>query len=57
MVAASSRVLMVLSTAPNIGTPWWASSMAGTLGSMADTVSPGRMPRRASAEASRSARS
>src|SRR2546430_1776968 len=31
--------------------------MAGTLGSMAETVCPGRIPRRASAEASRRARS
>ena len=57
MVAGSSRVLMVLSTAPGIGTPKCASSIAGTFGSIADTVSPGRTPWRASAEASRRARS
>ena len=40
-----------------IGTPKCASSIAGTFGSMADTVSPGPTPRRASAEASRRHRS
>ena len=53
MVRASSRVLMALSTAPSAGTPWCASSIAGTLGKTTATVSPSPMPRAASAEASR----
>jgi len=39
MVAASSRVLMALSTAPAMGTPKCASTMGGVLGSKAATVS------------------
>ena len=50
---ASSRVFSVLSTAPHIGTPKWASNMAGVLGSIAATVSPGPMPRADSAAARR----
>jgi hypothetical protein len=53
MACASSRVFKVLSTAPHIGTPKCASYIAGTLGSIAATVSPGRMPRLASADARR----
>ena len=56
MVAGSSRVLMALSTAPISGTPKCASNIAGTFGSMAETVSPGRTWRD-SAEASRATRS
>src|SRR5215471_17088808 len=41
MVRVSSRVLIVFRTAPIIGTPKCASSIAGTFGSTADTVSPG----------------
>jgi hypothetical protein len=52
MASASSRVLSALRTAPHIGTPKCASYIAGTFGSMTATVSPGSMPRRASAEAS-----
>lgn len=50
--SASSRVLMVLSTAPLMGTPKWASNMAGVLGATMETVSPSPMPRRRRAEAS-----
>ncbi len=52
MASASSRVLMVLSTAPLMGTPKCASNMAGTLGATMETVSPSPMPRRRRAEAS-----
>ncbi len=52
IVAASSRVLMAFSTAPAIGTPKCASNRAGMLGAITATVSPRRMPRLASAEAS-----
>ena len=40
------RVLMATSRAPVMGTPKWASSMAGTLGSSAATRSPGSTPAR-----------
>ncbi len=53
MVAASSRVLSAFSTAPVMGMPKCASNSAGVLGAMIETVSPGPMPRRARAEASR----
>ncbi|SAK99352.1 hypothetical protein AWB82_07284 [Caballeronia glebae] len=55
-VAASSRVLSVLSTAPVIGTPKCASTISGVFGSIAATVSPRPMPRAASADASRRVR-
>lgn len=45
-VGASSRVLSVLSTAPAIGMPKWASTIAGVLGSITATVSFLPMPRR-----------
>jgi hypothetical protein len=45
MASASSRVFSVLSTAPVIGTPKWASNIAGTFGSITATVSPTPMPR------------
>ena len=44
MASASSRVLRVLSTAPVIGTPKWASNIDGTLGSITATVSPCATP-------------
>jgi len=50
--AGSSRVLSALSTAPTMGTPKWASTMGGVLGSITATVSPLPMPCRASALAS-----
>jgi hypothetical protein len=53
IASASRRVLSVLSTAPIIAGPKWSSTSAGTLGSIAATVSPRRMPRFSSAEASR----
>ena len=56
MVAGSRRMLMLFSTAPGIGTPKCASSMGGVFGSMTATVSPGPMPRPASAAASLCAR-
>src|SRR5690606_12480885 len=56
IVAASSRVLIVLSTAPVIGTPKCASSIAGMFGSTTDTVSPSPTSRAASTDASRRAR-
>ncbi|MCY1563037.1 hypothetical protein D9M68_1005160 [compost metagenome] len=37
----SRRVLIVFRTAPDIGTAKCASTMAGTLGAMIDTTSPG----------------
>ena len=40
MVAASSRVFSVFSTAPVIGTPWWHSSISGVLDSMTAMESP-----------------
>ncbi len=49
--SASSRVFRVFSTAPHIGTPKCASTMAGMLGSITATVSPTPMPRFLSAEA------
>ena len=52
MTAASSRVFSECSTALTIGTPKCASSMAGVLDSITETVSPLPMPRAASAEAS-----
>ena len=55
-VAASSRVLMQLSTAPAIGTPKCASTIGGVLGSITATVSPSPMSRAARAEASCRAR-
>ncbi len=55
--SASSRVLSVLSTPPVIGTPKCASTISGVLASIAATVSPRPIPRRASAEASRRERS
>ena len=36
-VAASRRVLSAFSTAPAMGTPKWASSIAGVFGSIAAT--------------------
>ena len=45
MASGSSRVLRVLSTAPAIGMPKWASTMGGVLGSITATVSPTLMPR------------
>lgn len=48
----SSRVLIVLSTAPAIGTPKCASTIAGMFGSSAATVSPRATPACASALAS-----
>ena len=53
IASASSRVFSVLSTAPAIATPKWASYIGGVLGSIAATVSPSLMPRFASAEARR----
>jgi hypothetical protein len=47
---------MLFSTAPAIGTPKCASSIAGTFGSIVATVSPGATPRPASAAASFRAR-
>jgi len=38
-VSASRRVLRVLSTAPDMGTPKWASTIGGVLGSITATVS------------------
>ena len=52
-VLASRRVLMVLTTAPSIGTARVASQAAGTLGAMTETVSPRPIPRAARPEASR----
>ncbi len=52
IVSGSSRVLSVFSTAPIIAGAKCSSTMAGTLGSIAATVSPRRMPRFSSAEAS-----
>ena len=52
IASASSRVLSVFSTAPDIGTPKWHSYIAGVFGSIAATVSPGCTPRRCSALAS-----
>ena len=51
-VSASRRMLIAFSTAPVIGTPKWASRIAGTLGAKTATVSPLPMPSPASAEAS-----
>ncbi|MNN44252.1 hypothetical protein D3C81_1585330 [compost metagenome] len=45
MASASRRTFKVLSTAPVMGTPKCASSMAGVLGSITATVSPRPMPR------------
>ncbi len=56
MIAASSRVLIECSTAPVIGTPKCASSIAGVLCSMTETVSPLPIPSRERAEASLRAR-
>jgi hypothetical protein len=56
IASASSRVFRVLSTAPIIGTPKWHSYISGVFASIAATVSPVPMPRRASADASRRAR-
>ncbi len=53
MASASRRTLRVLSTAPIIGTPKCASSIAGMFGSITATVSPLPIPRPASAEARR----
>ena len=53
IASASSRVLSVLTTAPHIGTPNAHSYISGVLASIAATVSPSPMPRRASAEARR----
>jgi hypothetical protein len=57
MAAASRRVLSALSTAPDIGTPKWHSSISGVLDSIAATVSPRPTPCAASAEARRRDRS
>ncbi|MNF62402.1 hypothetical protein D3C84_440830 [compost metagenome] len=43
---------MVLSTAPLMGTPKWASNIAGILGATMETVSPSPIPYRRRAEAS-----
>ena len=48
-LGVSSRVFSVLSTAPSMGTPKCASTMAGMFGSMTATVSPRLMPACASA--------
>ena len=53
IASASRRVLSVFNTAPHIGTPKWASTIAGILGSIAATVSPTPMPRFVRAPASR----
>ena len=53
MVSASRRVFRVFTTAPIIAGPKCSSTIAGTLGSIAATVSPRSTPRRARAEASR----
>ena len=53
MVAASSRVLIVFSTAPVIGTPKCASTISGVFAATTDTVSPQPTPRADNAEASR----
>ena len=52
MVSGSSRVFRALSTAPAMGTPKWASTMGGVLGSMTATVSFLPMPARCRALAS-----
>ena len=57
MVAASSRVFRALSTAPAIGMPKCASTIAGVFGSITATVSFLTMPRPCSALASRRERS
>jgi len=57
MASASRRVLSVFTTAPNIAGPKCSSIIAGTLGSIAATVSPRFTPRFCSAEASRQQRS
>ena len=51
-MSASSRVLIDRRTAPAIGTPWWASSIAGVFDSITATVSPRFTPRRSMAEPS-----
>jgi hypothetical protein len=56
IASGSSRVLRVLSTAPDIGTPKCASTMGGVLGSITATVSFLPMPARCSALARRRAR-
>ena len=56
VVRSPEALLIVFSTAPSMGTPKCASSIAGTFGRTADTVSPGPTPRRPSADASRRAR-
>ena len=53
IASASRRVLSVFTTAPVIAGPKCSSIIAGTLGSIAATVSPRRTPWRSSAEASR----
>ena len=53
IASASRRVLSVLSTAPNMAGAKCSSIIAGTLGSIAATVSPRWTPRLASADASR----
>ncbi len=53
IACVSSRVLSVFSTAPAIGTPKCASNISGVFASITETVSPGPMPRRTSAEARR----
>jgi len=52
-VSASSRTLMAHSTAPSMGTPKCASTIAGVLGAMTATVSPRCTPCAARAEAMR----
>ena len=56
MVAASRRMLRAQRTAPAMGTPKWASTMAGVLGAMMATVWPRWTPWRVRAEARRRVR-
>ena len=57
MVEISRRVFSVFRTAPAIATPKCASNMAGRLGAITVTTSPGFTPALTSALASRTARS
>ena len=57
MIAASSRMLSGLSTAPIIGTPKCASRLSGVFAPINATVSPTPIPRFASALASLTERS
>jgi hypothetical protein len=53
IAAGSRRTLIVLSTAPLIGTPNWHSNISGVFHAMTATVSPRPTPSPVSAEASR----